>query len=274
LLLISAPAMNAERARLHAGIDAVGAAQAEVHDGPAARREHRAHGLAHLHRLEMHQVHHSGLDELCLDDGRRDLQQGLVGKDRGALGDGPDLAGEANAAQELEERRLEPFEGGEVGDGLIGELEAFQEAEYIFESGGDQESARGRELSDEEAKGRVGGHSLPEVRRRHRELIEVGQERDVADENGTRHEGAPRPHRCSPLIEHAVSSSKPDAVGPRVCFQALRAGGALSSEAIGSECCAAAPLDLDLCSLDYQREPLSRPRYLTCTSLCRSVLDP
>ena len=60
-----------------------------------------------------------GFDKLGLDGGGPDGEDGLVGEDRGALGDGPDVAGELEVLQKGQKLLAEAALGAQVVDVLL-----------------------------------------------------------------------------------------------------------------------------------------------------------
>jgi hypothetical protein len=91
----------------HSCINAMHAPRPEIYDRPALRRRHHADGFRCKHGLEMDLVQHQGFDELCLCDGRGDLQDRLVCKYRRALRYGINVAAEAEAVEPIKEPRRE-----------------------------------------------------------------------------------------------------------------------------------------------------------------------
>ncbi len=79
-----------------------------------------------------------GLHDLRLDDGGAHPQHRLVGEDHGALGHGPDVAGEAEVAEEGGEVRrhrvAERGHRGEEGNLLVGEAQTLQVAEGALQA--------------------------------------------------------------------------------------------------------------------------------------------
>ena len=71
----------------------------------------------------------SRLQEERLAEGRGHTQQRFVGEGDGSFGHGQDLAGEAEAAQLVQECRIVGLDAGEVGEILVRVLEVAHEVE-------------------------------------------------------------------------------------------------------------------------------------------------
>ena len=102
-----------------AGLAAVGAARAEIHDLAALRGRHDARGLAGDHRLVAQRREQIGLHDLRFDDRRGDAHQRLAGKHQRAFGHGPNVAGEAEVREVVEKFAADVAEDGmlpQIGD--------------------------------------------------------------------------------------------------------------------------------------------------------------
>src|SRR3990172_2587731 len=182
--------------RLHPRVDTVGAPESELDHGAPAGGEDRADSLAREERLEVNEVENGRLDDLGLDDRGGDLDEWLALGNHGAFGNGADLAREAEAPQEIEEIGVEAAEGGEVPDGGPGDAEVAEIVQDVLEAGGDQEGALLRQLPREEAERGEAVHPLPEVRRGHRDLVEIREQRRVLEQEGAGDERAARFSTC------------------------------------------------------------------------------
>ena len=117
------------------------------------------------------------LHQLGLDDGRAHFQDGLIFEKDAAFRQGPDLAGEAQTLQEVQEGRRKEAGGGEISQVVGREAQGFQIVQDFGEPRGHKVAALGRILADEQAEGGLGLHILVEIAGRHGQLVEVGQER-------------------------------------------------------------------------------------------------
>jgi len=139
---------------------------------------HDTRGLGGDHGLEGKGGEQERLDDLCLDDRSGDAHQGRRGKRHRALGDGVDVAGEAQFGEIFEERGLEVAAALEVGEGLGREAQVIEVGERLLEAGDQQKAAVWRQAADVEVEGRNAiVHPLGEIARRHGELVEVGGQR-------------------------------------------------------------------------------------------------
>ena len=106
------------------GFGAVRAAQAEIDQQLAGRRQHHARGLGRDQRLEMQDIDQPGLDQLRLRHRRGDAQDRLIGEKHAAFRHGVDVAGEAETGKLVEQCFVEPARAGEPVD-LLGEKRRF-----------------------------------------------------------------------------------------------------------------------------------------------------
>ena len=117
-----------------------------------------------------------GLDELGLDGRSPDGDEGLIGEDRGAFGDGIDIAGELEVFQVGQELLVEHLPVPEVLDVLRGEVEVLDVLHHLLQTGGNGVAAlvgNGTEVQVEV------GDAVPvtalEISIAHGELVEVTQ---------------------------------------------------------------------------------------------------
>ena len=94
---------NVERARgLHAGVQAVNPAQAEVDHASPLRRFDDTRRLGGEHRLQLDLVDDEGFDQLRFADRRHHFEDGFVREDRRAFGNCIDVAGETEPREMFE----------------------------------------------------------------------------------------------------------------------------------------------------------------------------
>ena len=101
----------------------MGAPRAEIDHLPALRRRHHPRGLGGENGLQLDLIEHQRLDPLRLDDGRAHFEERFVGKDRRALGHGPDAAGKAQIAQHRQKTGIEPAGLFKEGDVVLAETQ-------------------------------------------------------------------------------------------------------------------------------------------------------
>ena len=87
---------------LHAGVDAMGAAQREVDHRPPARGMNASGGFGGDHALQMNLIDDEGLGELRLDHRRGDFEDRFVREKYPSFGDRPHLPGELEIDQVME----------------------------------------------------------------------------------------------------------------------------------------------------------------------------
>ena len=125
----------------HGGIGTLGPAGTELQNGTALGGPDNAVGLGGDQALVVDAQQQVGLNELGLDGGSADSDQGLLGKDHGALGHGPDIAGELEILQILQEGLGEEVPRPQVGDVLFGEVQLLDVADDLLQTGRDAEAA-------------------------------------------------------------------------------------------------------------------------------------
>ena len=81
-----------------------------------------------------------GLHKLGLDGGGPDGEQGLAGEDRGALGHRPDVPGEAEGAQEVQELLAEAALAPEIDQVLLVKAQLLDVLHHLGQAGGDGEA--------------------------------------------------------------------------------------------------------------------------------------
>ncbi len=154
------------------------AAQTEVDERPAGGRLDAARRLRADERREVQAVQHRGLDQLRLEDGSADLEQRLVGEEDGAFGEAADVPTETKGRERLEEFGSEASRRGEEGECRSVESEVLERLEEPCDPGSEQVAPAGRERPAGDLEGRrFACESLGEVALRHRQLVEVDDER-------------------------------------------------------------------------------------------------
>src|SRR5713226_3874360 len=129
------------------GFDAVCTAGAKFNDLAARGGRGHTRGLAGDKRLEMKYGEEAGLDELGFGDRSRDTKQGFAGKEDRALGDGPNVAPEAELREIVEEVRTDMAEhrqSADISDFFAREADIFEEVQSLFEACGDEIVAMAR----------------------------------------------------------------------------------------------------------------------------------
>ena len=117
-----------------------------------------------------------GFDELRLNHRTGNGHERLARKYRGALGHGPDVALELEAAQVIEKRLGETAAAAEVRDVLLGEAQIFEVRDQLLHAGHDGVAAAVRNSTEEHIKIRPAvAHSFFKISICHRELVKVRQ---------------------------------------------------------------------------------------------------
>ena len=117
-----------------------------------------------------------GLDELGLDGRGAHHHQRLTGKHGGTLGDGVDIAGEAEVPQIVQKLLAEQIAAAEIGDVLFAEMQVFDVVDQLLQTGGDGEAALIGHLAEEHIEiGDAVLVSVAEVSVAHGQLVKVAQ---------------------------------------------------------------------------------------------------
>ena len=117
-----------------------------------------------------------GLQQLGLDGGSPDGENGLVGEDGGSLGNGVNIAGELKVCQIVQELLVKHLPVPEVLDVLLVEVEVLDVVNDLLQTGGDGIAALVGHAAEIQVK--VGDAVLVsglEIAIAHGELIEVAQ---------------------------------------------------------------------------------------------------
>ena len=183
---------TADEGRTGRQVRIVGTAKPEVGDLPAGGRIDQARRLRRDQRRDADGPQQPRFQQQRLAEGRGHSQQGLVGEGDGSLGHGQDLAGEPEAAQLVEERRVVGFDPGQVGEVLLRVSEVADEGQRRLQP-------RGQEIRSPERR-RTG----VEVERRRRVLTPSASSRTRRRGDRDR-----RGDRWSPAVRRATSFARP-----------------------------------------------------------------
>ena len=168
----------AARAPVDARIGTLRTAQAELHD-PAARRRADLCGFGGDERLVIDKGQKRRFDELRLEHGRHDGDDGLVRKDDLPFAHRVHVARKAQFGEVREIVLREHVERTEIGDIALVEVQVFQIVRRLIEPRGDRigDEAVGTEEDIEHRLLRV--LSPRKISLTHRELIQVGKQGEV-----------------------------------------------------------------------------------------------
>ena len=136
--------------RPEAGLGAVRAAQAEIDQRLARRRQHHARRLGGDQRLEMQNVDQARLHQLRLRQRRGHAQDRLVGEEHRALRHGVDVAGEAKPRELVEQALPKRPVRASQSMSSAEKRRLFEKVERLLEPGRHQEAAPRRQLAHEE----------------------------------------------------------------------------------------------------------------------------
>ena len=121
-----------------------------------------------------------GLNELGFDGRGPDGDQRLLGEDHGALGHGPDVAGELEILQIFQEFLGKEVATPQVGDVLLVEVELLDVADDLLETGCDAEAAAVGAAPEEEVKvGDAVAVTVLKITVCHGQLVEVAEHGQV-----------------------------------------------------------------------------------------------
>ena len=136
------PDHRRESRHIESGLYSLSAPKREVDQVAPARGDHTPGRLAGDRGLESHPVEQEGLDQLSLGQRGRHFHKGFPAQRDPALGDGPDLAGEAEAAERLKVAGCEPEALAQIAEVFLFKSELLQEVQTRLDAGGNQESPR------------------------------------------------------------------------------------------------------------------------------------
>ncbi len=159
-------------------VGALGPAGAELATGrPSAARTMRLDLVAMRHWWFRHQQH-EGLDELGLNGGGADGEDGLPGEDGSALRHRPDVAGEAEGAQIVQKVLAEAALGPQVGDVLLGEAQVLDIVDDLLQTGRNGKAAPVGHIAEEDIEVADAGRSYPglKVAVAHGQFVKIAQE--------------------------------------------------------------------------------------------------
>ncbi len=214
--------------RKQAGLRAVRAPQAEIHQQLSAACQNRPRGLGRDQRLELKQVDEARLHQLRLRKRRGHPQQRLVRKADRAFRHRVHVAPESKPGQPVEESRRKALGLREPVDFRRGEAKVLQVLDYLLQSRRHEKIAIVGQFPGEELEYRGVFHAVRVVRRQHGELVQVGEQRARARIAG---------HR--PLVEsvrthcQAASASNSALCAPRrrICASARAPSSGFTSTA-------------------------------------------
>jgi len=125
----------------HSSIGTLGPAGAELQHRAALSGPDDAVGLGSDEALVVDAQQQVGFDELGLDGGSPDGDQRLLGEDHGALGHGPDIAGELEVLQILQKLLGEEIPVTQIGDIRLREMQLLDVADDLLQTCCDTEAA-------------------------------------------------------------------------------------------------------------------------------------
>jgi len=123
-------------------------------------------------------VQDHGLDQLGLDQGRIDLENGLAGEDHPPFRYGSHVAGEAQPLEPLQKLAGDRRVSAQVIDGSGVEPEALEALQGLGQASDHQVSAVRRQPPVDQAEGRALVHAQGHVAGSHGQLVKVGGHRD------------------------------------------------------------------------------------------------
>ena len=124
---------------------------------------------------------HIGFDQLCLNGGGTNGQDGLIGEHRRTLGDGVDVTRKAEVAQVVQEILLKLPLAAQIGDVLLGEVELPDVLDDLLQASGDGEAAAVGHAAEEHVENHVLlVKAVAEIAVAHGDLIEVKEHGKVA----------------------------------------------------------------------------------------------
>ena len=178
------------RRRRHAGeveraggreprVGAVGASPPEVGDRTPGRRADDARALRGDERLEVHLVDEVRLHHLRLRHRGLDDQQRLVAEGRRPLRHRPHIAREPQLAEPVEEARWEAHPAASAASASAPNSRRSRYASAAVEAARQQVVAPRGERACEQLERGGRSHVVLPVRLEHRELVEVGEQREV-----------------------------------------------------------------------------------------------
>ena len=153
-------------------------AGAELAHRPPICRPHDAVGLGGDEGLVVQGEQQEGFDELGLNGGRPDGEEGLPGEDGRAFGHRPDIAGKPEGAQIVQKTVAEAALAPQVGNILLVKVEPLHIVDDLLQTGGNGKTAPIRHIAEKDVKitDLVGVALRLEVAVAHGELIEVTEQ--------------------------------------------------------------------------------------------------
>ncbi|GIW40079.1 MAG: hypothetical protein KatS3mg076_0656 [Candidatus Binatia bacterium] len=165
----------ARPSRFHPGVRAVCPPGREVHDAAPSGRVDAAGRFGGQKCAEVELVDHESFDDLALDQGCRDLENGFVDEEHRAFGHRENVPLEAHGGEKAEEVPRKKARRPEVGELFPGEPEGLEVFEHFFEPRRDEIASVRWIGPHEEAEGGGLVHAALEIHRGHGELVEVGE---------------------------------------------------------------------------------------------------
>jgi hypothetical protein len=162
------------------GLRPMRAAQAEIDERLARRRQRHARGLRCNQRLEMQDVDQPRLHQLGLGQRRGDANNRLVGEDHGPLRRRMDLAGETQIGQPVDETLREMLARRQPVQLGLRKARLLQEPDGLLQPRRHQKPAPFRQPAHEKLEHRRLRHAMLQIGLQHGELIEVGKQQALA----------------------------------------------------------------------------------------------
>ncbi len=130
----------------------------------------------------------TGLNELGFGDRSSDAEHGFAGKEDRAFRESPNIAGEAELREIVEEVGSDVAkdrQSADVGDFVPGKVDVFEEVQSLFETSGDEIVAMRWQVTDEQFESGAAVNAILDIAGRHGEFIEVGEK--AGEESAGKH---------------------------------------------------------------------------------------
>ena len=161
------------------------AAGAKLQHGAALSSPDDAVGLGGDQALMIDGQQQVGFNQLRLNGGSLDGQDGLVGEDGRAFRDSVDITGEFEVAQIIQEGLVKVTLGAQVGDVIIGEVQLLDVFHDLLQAGRDGKAAAVRHGTVEYVKHHILlVEAVAEITVAHRDLIKVKEHGQIAFRHG------------------------------------------------------------------------------------------
>ena len=156
-------------------------ARAELHHGTPLGAAHDTVRFGGHQALVVEGDQQQRFQQLALDGGALHRDDGLLGEDGRALGDGPDVAVQGEVAQIVQEFLVEHAGGRQILDVLVGELEVLHRLDEGVQTRHDGVAAAVGDLAEEHVKDAdLFLVALFQIARRHGQLVEVHDGGEIA----------------------------------------------------------------------------------------------